>query len=339
MLKFNWPTTGNEDRLAELENDLLNERMNHAYLFTGVAEVGKLTAAKFFAKLILCENNACDVCEVCQKIRANIHPQLTIADKLWIEGVNENFEQLAKKTNFNQSHRARTPKSKTDTIRLNDLREILARIHTSHDKQQIFVIHDIERMNRESSNFFLKTLEEPPPQTIFLLTTSNQPLLLPTIISRCRVLYFGNVSPPAIEKMITREFPCLDEEKRMRVVNFSMGKPVRAAKLASDPEIFREFTEYFRKITTLLEKPNPANKMFFAEKITETPTEIQKFFEAFTHFLRSFLLSRTRQPIDTSRYSAKKIVELLRATNISRKLVFDKNVNPRLVIENLLLQI
>lgn len=337
-MTFDWPTTGNQNRLLELEADFLNNKLSHAYLFAGPSEIGKLTAAKFFARLILCENKACGECAICRQIKANIYPQLTVVDELWIEGVNEDINELAKKSNFNQIHRSKTPKAKTDTISIDDLREILARVNNTHEGLQVFVIHNIERLNRESANFFLKTLEEPPTRTIFLLTTNNLPLLIPTIISRCRILQFGNVKPSVIDAMLQKDFPDLDEKERSRVVNFSMGKPVRATRLASDPDTFREFSEYFHKLKNILEKPEVDKKMSFAEEASKNSKEIKKFLEAFTYFLRSFLLTRAKQPIQNSRYSAKKIVDLIRECNKTQALI-TKNVNPRLAVENLLLSI
>lgn len=337
-MKLPWLIIGNENRLAELEQDLLSGQLNHAYLFAGPPEVGKFTAAKTFAKFALCANEVCGECEDCRQMRANIHPNLTIVDELWIEGVNEDFELITKKSNFNQTHRSRSPKAKTDTIRLEDLREILARIHNTREGRQIFIIHNIERLNRESANHFLKTLEEPPPQTHFLLTTNNLPLLLPTLVSRCRVLQFSNVNPTAIESMLAEKFPQLPPDERSRIVNFSMGKPIRAERLAADPDILREYAEYFRRLKNLVERPNTADRMAFAEEVSGGSLETQKFLEAFTYFLRSFLLTRARKPVSGSRYNSAKLVNLLRATDRARTLV-DSNVNPRLTVENLLLSI
>lgn len=338
MLEFAWPTTGNENRLAELENDLVSGKISHAYLFAGPAEIGKFTAAKFFAQLLVCENRACGECRECKLIRANVHPNLTLVGDLWIEGVNEDLELLARKSNFNQTHRTKNPKAKTNTIRIDDLREILSRVNHATASWNVFVIHEIERMNREATNFFLKTLEEPPPRTVFILTTNNLPLLLPTIVSRCRVLNFGNVSPTAIAAQIQKKFPDLSEAERSRVVNFAMGKPIRAEKLAADPTVFREFTEYFERIKNLVERPNIADKLAFAEKVSATNPETQKFLEAFAYFLRSFLLTRAKNPVANSRYSAQKLVELIRKLDSTRELI-SRNVNPRLAVEDLLLQI
>ncbi|MFA6457994.1 MAG: hypothetical protein WCV72_01210 [Patescibacteria group bacterium] len=338
MLQFSWPTTGNENRLAELENDLASGKISHAYLFAGPAEVGKFTAAKFFAQLLICENRACGECPDCKLIRANIHPNLTLVGDLWIEGVNEDLDLLARKSNFNQTQRMKNPKAKTNTIRIDDLREILSRVNHATASWNVFVLHEIERLNREATNFFLKTLEEPPPRTVFILTTNNLPLLLPTIVSRCRVLNFGNVSPTAIDAQIRAKFPDLSEAERSRVVNFAMGKPIRADKLAADPTVFREFKEYFEQLKNLVEKPSVSEKLAFAERVSANNAETQKFLEAFAYFLRGFLLTRAKNPVANSRYSTKKLVELIRELDSTRELI-GHNVNSRLAVENLLLQI
>jgi DNA polymerase III subunit delta' len=333
-----WPNVGNENQTQELERDIESGKISHAYLFAGPMEVGKLTVAKFFAKFLICTNKVCEECNDCKLMQANSHPNLTVVDDLWIEGVNEDLDLLSKKSNFDQAHRMKTPKAKTNTIRLDDLREILARVNQSSETQKIFLLHNIERMNRESANFFLKTLEEPPSKTTFLLTTNNLPLLLPTIISRCRVLNFGNVNPQSIEKMLQQNFSSLTDEERKRVVNFAMGKPVRAMRLAEDPSVFLEFKEYFEQLKNLFEKPNVAEKLALAEKISENYIEAQKFLEAFTYFLRGFLLTRAKQPNSASRYSVEKLVGLIRRVDMTRDLL-ERNVNMRLAMEGLLLQI
>lgn len=337
-LRLNWPTTGNENRLQELEEDLLSQKLNHAYLFAGPPEVGKLTAAKFFANQILCPDQACGQCQVCRQIKNNICSELTIVDELWIEGANEDWEYLAKKSNFNQLHRSKSPKAKTDTIGIEDLRELLGRIHTTHTGWQVFIVHNIERLTREAANNFLKTLEEPPPRTIFLLTTNSLALLLPTIVSRCRVLQFGNVNPSAIEKMLQHDFADLTPEEVKRIVNFSMGKPIRAAHLAADPDLYRHYAEYFQRLKSLFEKPNIFSRMQFAEEASANNPETQKFLEALTYFLRSFMLTRAREPNRNSRYSSEKIVKLIEQCELTRQLI-ERNVNPRLAVENLLLSI
>ncbi len=333
----NWSIIGNSERLAELARDLNEDQLAHAYLLAGPAEVGKFTAAKEFARLILCESkSACGECTICKQMRSNVYPGLTIVDQLWIEGSAEDWEEIGKRSNFPQLHRSKTPKAKTDVISISDMRAIYERLHTVHDTTQVIIIRNVERLNREAANSFLKTLEEPPPRTVFLLTTGNLPLLPATLVSRCRLIQFANVANEAIETHLQAEFSQLSEVERDRIVNFALGKPGRAVKLAADPEQLAEYAEYFRQLKELFGKPELAARFQFAEAVSSSATATAKFLEALNYFLRSFLLTRVRTPVADSRYNLAKITALLRATDQARDLI-SRNVNSRLVVENLLL--
>lgn len=338
MTKHNWPIVGNQSRLAELEADFAQNKLSHAYLFAGPKEVGKFTAAKFFANLILCGQGACGDCPACHQIRASVHPGLTIADKLWIENTEEDWETIAKSSNFNQLHRSKTPKTRTDALGKDDLTEIISRIHSTHEDYHVILIRRVERFTTEAANHLLKTLEEPPPRTIFLLTTDNPSVLPETIVSRCRLLQFGNVRPATIEQKLAELFPKLDETERARIVNFATGKPGRAVRLAGDPELLTSYAEYFRRLKNIFETPDLIIRLNLAEETSKTAVSVSKFLEALTYFLRSLLLSRIKQPALKSRYNPGKILSLLKATNQTRLLI-SHNVNQRLAVENLLLQI
>lgn len=339
QLKFTWPITGNTERLQDLESDLLNQHLSHAYLFSGPLEVGKFSAAKFFAKLILCAKRACNQCEVCQKIAANAWSELVVADELWIENLNEDLTEISRKSNFNQMHRTRAPKAKTDTIGLPDLHEILSRIYVKHTSYQIFLVKNIERLTLEAANFFLKTLEEPPPRTIFLLTTSNLAKVLPTLISRCRLLVFDNVAERIITTMLQQDFPELSVTASKQILHLALGKPIRAIRLARNPAALQEFREYFAKLRSLFEQPDLVVKIQLADQLAASVPEIAKFLEALTYFLRSFLLARAREPRPASRYSRKKLLAIIQLLTETHSMIFQKNVNPRLALENLLFAI
>lgn len=328
---------GNERRRAELARDLDAGKLGHAYLFAGPAEVGKCTAARLFGEQILMRE-ATDTSAIQQQLRANTCPLFTTVDRLWIDGVAEDWEQLAQSSNFNQIHRSKTPKAKTDKISLADLTEILGRIHQAHEGWHVVLIRRVERMTREAANAFLKTLEEPPPRTVFLLTTDSIALLLPTISSRCRVMQFGNVDTPSIEARLTELHPAMPAEERSRIATFALGKPGRAIRLAADPEALTAQGDYFRRLKTLFSQPDTLTCLRFAEEASKTVADTQHLLEALTYFLRSFLLSRARSPERNSRYTVDKLTSLLRATRETSDLVHG-NVNARLALETLLLQI
>jgi len=312
-------------------------KLGHAYLFAGPAEVGKYTAARLFGEQILMRDTA-DTSALRQQLHANSYPFFTTVDRLWIDGIAEDWDELARSSNFNQIHRSKAPKAKTDKISLADLTEILGRIHQAHDGWHVVLIRSIERMTREAANAFLKTLEEPPPRTVFLLTTDHIALLLPTISSRCRVMQFGNVDTPSIEAKIKELHPNMSVGERSRIATFALGKPGRAIRLAGNPEVLAAQGDYFRRLKTLFAQPDTLTCLRFAEEASKTAADTAHLLEALTYFLRSFLLTRARSPEQNSRYTVDKLTNLLRATRETADLVHG-NINARLALETLLLQI
>lgn len=338
-LQFIWSMFGNEKCLLELEQNLQQQKLAQAYLFSGPIEVGKFTTAKDFAKLILCEQRACGNCAICQKITANIYPELTVVDELWIEGQQEDLIHIAQKSNFNQLHRTKTPKAKTDTLGIQDLREILRRINVKQSNYQIFLLRNIERFTLEAANFFLKTLEEPPAKTIFLLTTNNLAQVLPTIISRCRVLNFYSVATARLKDYLRENFAQLAPLAHQQILHLALGKPQRALRLAQDPTHLQEFCTYFTMLKELFAQPDLATKLQLAEQLTTNKAELQKFLEVCHYFLRSFLLTRARNAQPESRYSAQKLLTIIQNLTETQILIWQQNVNPRLALENFLIKI
>ena len=286
----------------------------------------------------MAETPAAELSHAVRSIKHLTHPHLTVVDQLWVDGVAEDFEELARSSNFPQIHRSKTPKAKSDAIGIDDLTEIIGRITLKREAHHIVLIRNIERMTLETANKFLKILEEPPPYTIFILTTDSFSDVLPTLVSRCRVMEFTNVSPRAIEALLGQHFPDLSPEMIGRIVNLSLGKPQRALRLASNPEIFTAYSEYFRRLLALFEKPDIGTKLSFAEEATKSHANVEFFLEATTYFLRSFLLSRARKPDTNSRYTTQKLTSLIHKLAWTREQVAH-NVNARLVVEHFLLTI
>lgn len=336
-MQLAWPTLGNRARLAELERDLAAGKLAHAYLLAGPTEIGKFTAAKFFGQAVLCQaGTACGRCETCRQTRHLIHPDFTVVDRLYREGVDDDWESLGQSSNFDQSHRAKKPAAKTDTLGIADLRALTARLHTARAGWQVVVIHRVERLTTEAVNAFLKTLEEPPPRTLFLLTTDHLSQLLPTLISRCRVLHFGGVAAGEIAHEIAAEFPQLPAETRKRVVNFALGKPIRARRLAGDIEQLTRAAEYFLRLKKVLTSGSLAAQLQLAEEATATPAATAEFLENLTHFLRAELLAAGRG--EAAQLPAGRTAAALHATANLRTLL-SQNVNARLAVEDLLLKI
>lgn len=153
-----------------IRNGFESGRLAHAYVIVGSPRGNALEFAESFLKLLFCESaeKPCNDCVACRQVEAHKH-----VDNLWIE-----------------------PQSKSRMVLVDDVAGLIRRIsQTSFEGGwKAGVVLQADRMNIESENKLLKTLEEPPPKTILLLVTDSPQGLLPTIISRCQkiVLSQGN---------------------------------------------------------------------------------------------------------------------------------------------------
>lgn len=163
-----------------LQRSLDRGRLGHAYLFQG-ADLGRLEAvAATLAKTLNCENprrlrpggpavDCCGSCLSCRKIDSANHP-----DVYWLR-----------------------PESKLRVIRIDQIRELLQVIYLKPTQAplKVAVLVAADRLNVQAANAFLKTLEEPPADSILILLTTEPQQLLETILSRCLRLTFGGESP------------------------------------------------------------------------------------------------------------------------------------------------
>ncbi len=210
---------GQSRAIGMLQAALASERFHHAWLFAGQSGVGKCLTAKAMAKILLCHDAvtdltgnrvACDQCTSCQLIQREeaIHPDLHIVTK-----------ELAAHSTIREM-RSR----KQMTIPVGLLREFIIGGETSdgkfHDSiaakspsmghGKVFIIDEAHLMAAVGQNSLLKTLEEPPPQTWFILITSSLNKLLPTIQSRCQVVSFASLPDEIIEQWLDAQDPAAE---------------------------------------------------------------------------------------------------------------------------------
>ena len=220
----------------QLQSDLEQKNVSHAYLFSGPRHIGKRSLAFKFASELLTKNVPEEKREaVLHSIENLTHSDLFVLDMLWTDGTNDDWNVLAKHSNVPQIHRSKS-KSKTDTIGIDDVRALQERLHeTGSGTYRCCIITSMERMQAEAANAFLKLLEEPPEGLVFLLTTQAQNALLPTIISRARTMAFRRVSPKDMHTLLSG----VPDDDKTFMLHIASGAPGMVIRLRDDPDFLR----------------------------------------------------------------------------------------------------
>jgi DNA polymerase-3 subunit delta' len=167
----------------------MRERLPHAILFHGPLGVGKADFMETFAQALLCENvrpdgHACGACASCGWFLQNNHPDYRRVrpEALEDEPAGEAEEGAE------PAGKAKSSKAPSKEIKIEQIRSLSDFMNISTHRQglRVVVLYPAEALNMPASNALLKTLEEPPPGTVFLLASNSLDRLLPTILSRCR---------------------------------------------------------------------------------------------------------------------------------------------------------
>ena len=193
----------------------------HAYLISGMQGVGKRTLSRLMAQYLLCEGQEkpCGVCPACIQVADGNHPDVIVVTP----------------------GKPLSPDVRTgmQSIPVDEIRYVLSLVgqHTFTGGRRVVIIEQAEKMNPQAANALLKTLEEPLPDTIFLLLTDAPELLLTTIISRCRALKLHPWPDETVLKALREHGVAEDMARRaLAVCGGSIG---RAIEVAADEDFWQ----------------------------------------------------------------------------------------------------
>ncbi len=176
---------GQEVPVRVLRNAVREGRVSHAYLFAGPRGVGKTTVARILAKALNCtgpeEGEPCGGCVNCTSIEKGSFPDLVEMDAASNRGI--------------------------DDIRT--LREAVS-YTPIRGRYKVYIIDEAHMLTKEAFNALLKTLEEPPPRTVFILCTTEYERIIPTILSRCQRIIFSRVDTGTVVEYLKRI--CAEED-------------------------------------------------------------------------------------------------------------------------------
>ena len=206
---MNWGNLiGHTSTVAHLRKTLTSDKFPHAVIFSGAEGIGKRLAADICAGALLCENpvdgEPCGTCESCRLLAAKTHPDFYVV------------EAEATKT--------------TRSIKIGQIRALQTEtaLRPINSARRVVIIDGAELMNNAAANCLLKTLEEPPSQTVFILLTANRSSLLMTIRSRCVTVLFDKLTANQIRDALTAQGVEPSEAERLSVIaDGSFGRALR----------------------------------------------------------------------------------------------------------------
>ena len=177
--KFFREVVGQEAAVRILKNAIKSDKVAHAYIFAGPRGVGKTTVARILAKALNCVNpvdgEPCGECENCKAITKGNFPDLIEIDAASNRGIDD-IRQLKESVSY----------------------------APIKGKYKVYIIDEAHMLTKEAFNALLKTLEEPPPRTVFVLCTTELDRIIPTIQSRCQRIIFKKLPEKRIIEQLDR---------------------------------------------------------------------------------------------------------------------------------------
>lgn len=249
-----WSDLINQERVIEaLRGAVARDRVAHAYLFYGPDGVGKRAVALEFARVLECQqggDEACGTCTACNKVPRMIHPDVQVffpqPTDAELEEVTERLKRLAenhyatvdfvRRPNLADPTKTSNKQAIYTVARINeDLRRTMS-YRPVEGRYKVCILTDADLFRVEAANAFLKLLEEPPPRTVFILTTSRPDRLLPTILSRCQRFRFDTLRTEEIERALVDKEK-IEPERAATLARMADGSYSRALELAENVEL------------------------------------------------------------------------------------------------------
>ena len=306
---------GQDHIVTTLKNQILADRIGHAYLFCGTRGTGKTSIAKLFAKTVNCENpvdgSPCGECASCKSIAAGASMNVIEIDAASNNGV-DNIREIVDEVSYSPAE----------------------------GKYKVYIIDEVHMLSIGAFNALLKTLEEPPSYVIFILATTEVHKIPITILSRCQRYDFKRISIDTITERM-RELMDAEgiqvEEKALRYVAKTADGSMRDALSLLDQCIAFHFgkeltydkvldvlgavdTEVFSRLYRQVLDRNVLGCIHLLEEVIMQGRELTQFVSDFSWYLRNLLLVKTsdnmEDVIDVSSENLTRLKEEAQATDM-----------------------
>jgi DNA polymerase-3 subunit delta' len=324
-----WQVIGHERPVHLLQHGVDTGRVSHAYLFSGPRQVGKLTLALEFAKALNCleTERPCGQCRSCRKIERGVHPDVQVVE----------LEEGAKNISI-------------DAVR--GIQNGVA-LRPAEGRAKVHIIREAERLSESAANSLLKTLEEPPPSVVMVLTTLDATMLLPTLVSRCQEVDLLPVPTRTIETALEQRLG-LDPERARLVASLAKGRVGWALKAATNQVMLRHRAELMERLV-LLPQASRVERFAYAAELNSLwgrdPEAARGVLESWQSWWRDLLLFRLgmedlvinvdlrdRLKVQARLYPIETLFRMVKTIQETLSLLV-QNVNARLALEVLMLQV
>ncbi len=267
-----WDILGHEWAVTLLQQHIQQEKLQHAYLFTGSPGIGRRTLTLKFAQAINCTQppqpgQPCGICRDCKQLAAMQHPDLSLV------------RSAEDSTNI-----------KVDQIR--DLQHTLS-LAPYQAKYRIAMLLNFEDANPNAQNALLKTLEEAPPRVILFLTALSAENLLPTIASRCEILRLRPLPLQILETKLIERWQ-VEQHKARLLAHLSSGRLGEAVHYLQREELWEQRQMHLDEMGMLL-RANIRDRFSYVEasakpgKPTQGKSDLRFQFETWLSAWRDML--------------------------------------------------
>ncbi|MBW8899362.1 MAG: DNA polymerase III subunit delta' [Massilia sp.] len=318
----------------------MRARLPHAILFHGPAGIGKADFIEAFAQALLCENvrpdgHACGTCASCGWFAQGNHPDYRRVRPEALE------DEVPAAEGEDAPAEEKKAKSKTASkeIKIEQVRALADFMNISTHRQglRVVVLYPAEALNMPASNALLKTLEEPPPGTVFLLASNGIDRLLPTILSRCRK--FALPMPDHAQALAWLEAQGVqDADGWLREQG---GAPLAALVQAETGS-----REELDSLLQVLAQPSVDAALRSADKLSKAPLaalvawQQRWLYDVFSYKLSGVIRYYPRYQRELAalagRVHVANLMQAIKSTN-ERRAVADHPLSPKLFIEDMLL--
>jgi DNA polymerase III subunit delta' len=354
--KLNWPLVGNTHITEFLEKIIIKDEVAGTYIFSGPDNLGKTTAAVYFAQILLCQRreatnlSVCGECSSCQLFNFRQGSKTKEAATDDGEGDNLNFAH-------GDWHLLKKDKDKKN-IAIEQVRDFIHVLSMSSflNSYKIGIIKHADSLSSGAADALLKTLEEPQPKVIIILITSDIDQINPTIVSRSRVLNFHPVPADFIyDYLLTAHSASRSAAKNYS--RLSLGRPALAVKFLQDQEFHKRYQQMMQIFLDFFQEDinlrMAALGNLLEAKLSgqEAAAKVKRILDVWQGVVRDFLLLEFGQADLIQHWLAekelqqiKKKITLPRLLSISQQLrhsheLLAANVNPKLVLENIVINL